>query len=224
MPTTTPTIKHTWLIQRLTKPSNVKFGNALMSEVFSFGGGYKNGGLSDDAMAILRKAFSFDYMGAAEFEFGAVPKALQQIAKAADDAELEATTVLVKGTREIYHPTRRKMKLEEKPVYVLAPKHLLEHATFVVRAQASDDYPRGERQLKEVSLLQNSVWAEEIAEAENPGTKKADRERRARDAESYAHTCGWLEIDNGFFFFTDRTMFENTCAIFGVTPPTPPMQ
>ena len=40
----------------------------------------RNGGLSSEAMDLIRGIWAFDYMGAAEFEFGAVPKALQKIA------------------------------------------------------------------------------------------------------------------------------------------------
>ena len=68
-------MKISYLIQRLKAPypkdsplSN--FGNA-----FSFGGGYVNGGLSNEAMEYISDVFSFDYMGAAEFEFGALPEA-----------------------------------------------------------------------------------------------------------------------------------------------------
>lgn len=55
---------------------------------FSFGGGYVNGGISDDAMKILTQIFSFDYMGSAEFEWGAVPTALTSILKLGNDNKL----------------------------------------------------------------------------------------------------------------------------------------
>ena len=29
-------------------------------------------------------------------------------------------------------------------------------------------------------------------------------------------TCGWLELDNFFMFFTDEEMFENTAKLFGI--------
>ena len=29
-------------------------------------------------------------------------------------------------------------------------------------------------------------------------------------------TVGWLELNNGFMFFTDCEMWDSTCAIFGV--------
>lgn len=67
-------IERSYLVQRLREPKNY-------DNPFSFGGGLQNGGLSDDAMSLIRPIMSFDYMGAAEFEFGAVPKAFNTIAR-----------------------------------------------------------------------------------------------------------------------------------------------
>lgn len=69
-------LKNTCLIQRLLKPNK-----SSLSNIFNFGGGLKNGGLSDDAISMLNPIFSFDYMGSAEFEFGAIPEFFQVIAK-----------------------------------------------------------------------------------------------------------------------------------------------
>ena len=66
----------TYLVQRLRKSHNNQ-----SAEMWSFGGGLKNGGLSEDAMKLLRPIFSFDYMGSAEFEFGAIPESFRQMAK-----------------------------------------------------------------------------------------------------------------------------------------------
>ncbi len=63
-----------WLIQRLQKPHKER-------SPFSFGGGLENGGLSEKTAKIINEVFWFDYMGSAEFEFGAVPKALGFIAR-----------------------------------------------------------------------------------------------------------------------------------------------
>ena len=68
-----------WLIQRLHAPSK-GIGPLGIDNPFSFGGGLKNGGLSEDAMKLLRDIFSFDYMGSAEFEFGAVPSTFKFLA------------------------------------------------------------------------------------------------------------------------------------------------
>lgn len=71
----------TYLIQRLQTPIGA-------ANPFSFGGGLHNGGLSDNAMKLLMGIFSFDYMGAAEFEWGAVPRALHFIAERAEAGSL----------------------------------------------------------------------------------------------------------------------------------------
>jgi hypothetical protein len=72
-------MKHSsYLIQRLEEPWG---GMAQFKDnPFSFGGGLRNGGLSQEAMDLIRGIWSFDYMGSAEFEFGAVPEALNAIA------------------------------------------------------------------------------------------------------------------------------------------------
>lgn len=62
-----------YLIQRLKAPRN--------PTPFDFGGGKLNGGISKEAMSVLSQVFSFDYMGSAEFEWGAVPKALDSLSK-----------------------------------------------------------------------------------------------------------------------------------------------
>ncbi len=67
-----------WLIQRLLPPT----GSWIP---FAFGGGYHNGGCTDDEAAVLAAIFGVDYMGAAEFEFGALPKALASLRAAAPD-------------------------------------------------------------------------------------------------------------------------------------------
>lgn len=70
------TLNTTWLVQRLLKPINSNHDNP-----FAFGGGLKNGGLSENAMKLLRPIFSFDYMGSAEFEFGAIPTFFKEVAE-----------------------------------------------------------------------------------------------------------------------------------------------
>lgn len=84
-------MERSYLIQRLKDPYLGHEKNP-----FSFGGGYKNGGLADEAIDLLKDIFSFDYMGAAEFEFGALPKALNRIASEIKDYTTWSTTVKAK--------------------------------------------------------------------------------------------------------------------------------
>lgn len=67
-------MKNVYLVQRLKKPQG-------QINPFVFGGGLKNGGLSDEAMKLLKNILSFDYMGSAEFEWGAVPTAFKSLVK-----------------------------------------------------------------------------------------------------------------------------------------------
>lgn len=75
-------LDRSWLVQRLRKPPKREHPIFGKDNPFSFGGGLQNGGLSGEAMDLLREVWSFDYMGAAEFEWGAVPEALSRLAKA----------------------------------------------------------------------------------------------------------------------------------------------
>ena len=68
-----PIMARVRLIQRLMLPGTG------MGTRLAFRGGHKNGGLSDETVEDLKEMWDFDYMGAAEFEYGKVPKALQRI-------------------------------------------------------------------------------------------------------------------------------------------------
>ena len=70
-------MERSYLVQRLKRP--FKHPNAgLLNGVFSFGM-VEGGGFNKDALKILSTVCNFDYMGASEFEWGAVPKAFGKI-------------------------------------------------------------------------------------------------------------------------------------------------
>ena len=79
-------MKTSSLVQRLRKSTG-------RPNPFAFGGGIKNGGLSDEAAAALAPLFAWDYMGYAQFEWGAVPSALQKIVNWVVAGELKEFTV-----------------------------------------------------------------------------------------------------------------------------------
>jgi hypothetical protein len=169
-------MKGTWLIQRLQKPTQYELKGKR--NPFSFGGGLKNGGLSDDAMGLLRGIFSFDYMGAAEFEFGAVPQAIKFIAEQALKHNLIAATLILdtKGNEKVYYITPR----DYAPEVVCRIKQLR----------------KDELRLKEWCGL--------------------DKYFDGFFGKPSKENVGWLELDNGFFFFVDRTMYESVCKLFGI--------
>jgi hypothetical protein len=94
-------LKRSHLIQRLQKPSS---GIGISKDnPFSFGGGLINGGLSKDDMNLLRSIWSFDYMGSAEFEWGAVPNALSFLAEQSSKNNLVAFKIIFNKDKIVYY-------------------------------------------------------------------------------------------------------------------------
>lgn len=195
---TTPELGRSFLIQRLEKPWKT---NALgmADNPFAFGGGYKNGGLSDDAMNLLRDIFRFDYMGAAEFEFGAVPKALQKVANTASHDDLVGFSFEIPlADVEPHWKDKDAVAEGNGTIYVICPEDWAEEVANRIRYYAAHPFGgKVEYRLLEMTMLHHAL--------------------RPRD-EWDTRRCGWLELDNGYFFFTDKDMFEQVCQLFGVKP------
>ena len=178
----------TFLVQRLQKPLTLNHPILGKDNPFAFGGGLHNGGLSDEAMDILRDVWQFDYMGSSEFEWGVVPEALSKIARAPLAAfSISIPLLLVeKNWRDKSDETPK----GDATIYVVSPAQEKDNVQERIRELA-----RGEIRLKEHSRFPNAL---------RPVT------------EYDSEVCGWLELDNGFLFFTDEEMWQKTCHIFGV--------
>jgi hypothetical protein len=201
-----PGCQRTRLIQRLELPSKLSGGG------LSFGGGFKHGGLSDDAWDLLKDICTFDYMGAAEFEMGALPQALYAISKADD---LEAYTLDVTGNPEFSLLSQRwqacdssglaKIKNDYKlsaTVFVLAPKKIRLHVDQTIYRIAGGD----EDFLQERTNLRRSVFCPWYW---------SDHEE---DAWEHSITQGWIELNNGYMFFASEDMWRDFCNLFDQNP------
>ena len=178
-------LRRTWLVQRLQKPQS--FVNP-----FNFGGGLRNGGLSDEAMNLLKGIFSFDYMGAAEYEFGDVPKAFNRIAKLATDGKLAAfkVDILLSKVEADFRDKTKPERGSKGTVYILGDTDLKAEITERVEEMAKGKVPtKGGHRLNSM-LRPFHEW----------------------DSEN----IGGLEMDNDFLFFTDREAFVQTAELFGV--------
>ena len=162
--------KLSYLIQRLKKPFlSDEIG---LANIFSFGGGFVNGGLSKEAMGLLEDVFSFDYMGAAEYEFGDVPRALTQIY----------------ANRKNYGTVTK--ELGGKNVYIIC------------------NFEDSDAVVSRVALM----YREKYKTRDWVGLKEA----LGKDKLECGDVCGWLELDNGYFFFVDKEMFEKMCKLFDI--------
>lgn len=136
MGTQTNELRESWLIQRLSQPR----GGGLVGELaesLSFGGGLRNGGLSAEAMAVLRQLFSFDYMGAAEFEFGALAEAFGRMAKADLGAYIvnAGTPVYVLCAR-----AQAEAVVERLTDWLTGTRPRLKESTYLEAAVAGEDW------------------------------------------------------------------------------------
>jgi len=184
----TTAMRDSWLVQRLHKPR--RFG-PFAGNPFSFGGGLRNGGLSDEAMELLGGIFAFDYMGAAEFEFGAVPKTLQGLARDVTLLTAYTITVSLATVPPSWRAKNAPTPSGDATIYVLARRTEAAEVTKRITAWTRKEFPHLKESLRLTSAL--------------------------RPATEYdADTVGWLELSNGFAFFTDRSMWERTCDLFGV--------
>lgn len=180
-------MRSSWLVQRLKKP----YGR---DNPFAFGGGLRNGGLSDEAMELLRGVFSFDYMGAAEFEFGAVPKALQAIAKNAEKYEAWSFTLPLNKVAKGWRDKTTEDPIGDVTIYVIC--NVLDDGDVEARIKswAYEPYEKT-NQLKETTMLSQTLRP---------------------DSDWVTGVEGWLELDNGFFFFLNKEMWEKTADLFGL--------
>lgn len=184
-------MKDSFDIQRLTKP--FRHNDKFPDNPFSFGGGLKNGGLSEDAMTLLRPLFSFNYMGASEFEFGALPKALDAMVQ---KGELVAFSVDVKtsdGSGEFLFKTEKSGVCEDT-VFVICPVDWKDEVVD---------------RIKKFAIAERTLRTRERV-----GLESSIREKAAGNEPRY---LGWIEINNGYMFFLDKNMWTETAKLFGAT-------
>lgn len=95
-------MEKTFLVQRLRKPLG-------RINPFAFGGGCS--GLSKEAESLIAKVWSWDYMGAAEYESGEAAKALIDIADYMN-TDNKTTSEIIIAKNPIYYLCRKEQKKE----------------------------------------------------------------------------------------------------------------
>ena len=143
-------MQRTYLIQRLQKPYEIKGNEDFKKWInsFSFGGGLKDGGLSDEAMNLIKSIWRFDYMGSAEFEWGAVPESLSNIFKYCQKKNTVAGTITD----------------FKKDIYYLCHEEVRQQVIDVIKELYKKDY---NYQLKEPCHLKRSIEREDDCDAHN---------------------------------------------------------
>ena len=205
-------LKNTYLVQRLDKkPRSEK--HALISQVF---GGHLMM-ISKEGWAAIQSVCDLHYMGAAEYEFGTVPKCLEALAK--DHEKLYTFPLLIKRAdikpnwnHENAHRRQRMRELAEAKAKGVKPPRAkklvanVEDVTVFVICRKDVMVEVGER----IRELAKEKWHLKrgcgFASALDPATDY-DRE-----------PIGWLELDNGFMFFLGYEEYCGMAQMFGLKP------
>ena len=186
----------TYLVQRLNTPIK-RSGGPLDKAHRVFGGAMMQ--ISEKLWDILDEAFELDYMGAAEFEFGTVPKVLKGMLD--DHASLRSNKFVIER-KDITENGDRKWGRKQKEVlpdpptepvtiYTLCREQHKDGAEKIIRALAS-----GERwDMKEQPRFVDAL---------DPMPDFPSR------------TAGWFELNNGFFWFISEEMWKRTCEMFNL--------
>lgn len=182
-------------IQRLVEPLKGSDGE-VADNPFSFGSGYRNGGLPDDIMKMVSPIFGFDYMGAAEFEYGALPAAFNKMAEMAEEGKLESFSVDVETSGDSHAWKDEAQGVCKDTVFVVCSAERKEEVTARIHG-----YARGEDltslRTRESVRLESSIRI------------------RAKGNRPPSH-IGWLELDNGYFFSVDEDKWKLFSSLFGV--------
>lgn len=212
-----PRLMRTFLVQRLAKPHKDKKGN--ISKVHRvFGGGML--GLSKEAWDLIDPIFRIEYMGSAEFEFGKIPEVLHWFARACNEGKVEAFSMVLQPEdikpsidRQNEHDRQRRKEIQKhkkagtKPPKAKSCRVPFPKAIYVIAPTEWRD--QVEDRIRELAV--NKIHTKEITLF----NEMLDDRSRVSQMES---TCGWLELNNGFFFFTDLEMHQGVCNLFEVKP------
>ncbi len=202
-----PELIQTYRIQRLMRSQIIRSsGNGFGKELSRYG-------FTPEAWEYLGRYCSLHPMGSAAFEQGAVPEAFQSLHLC---STLEAFTIPVIGNPVL---TVGDMRLRYHPDILesVAGKHDLEMTIFVIA-------PAEFRPHVEDLILQLAIDENDLDLVRPTGLKETVFSRPEWadiDQESWkrSRTRGWLELDNGFLFFSEPKMWIAFCDMLGIEVP-----
>lgn len=178
-----------YLIQRFSAPPK-KTGSPLDNAHRVFGGGAMR--LSEEAWDLLDAIFTVDYMGSAEFEFGALPKCLTRMLAAADS--------YVRGSTEVtpFNDARNYRK------GTCLPDPTPKRVWFFCHQKHAGLLPVLLQELAATPLQHRLKENPRFAQALDPVS------------EFDGGTQAWLDIQNDYFFSHNPEMFSKFADMLGI--------
>jgi hypothetical protein len=173
---------------------------------FNFGGGLRNGGLSDEAAALLRPLFCFYYMGDAAFEYGAMPESFDRFREQRGKYvllplkhSLTVSRSKMFGRQPGEKPTKHKIDFE---VFCICRDDWRERAAAIIKTLSSEREVHGVRlALKCGNDFPNAVYDFVLGKPS---------------------TIGWMDIENDYFIFLREETAVRLLHLFEVPGHTLP--
>lgn len=164
--------------------------------------------ISDESSTWLRNALKCDYMGSAEFEFGAIPKSLNEMAEIGKAGELTVMEFPIAGTPavdrvkgEVYS-----MGMVEPlgvTTYLICPTVLLEQAKAAILEFASNNF--GGRRTKEIVYMKTGLF----------GQLEKDRKTKKVTYEESQYLA-WYDLDNHWFLTKSKEQADALAFLLGI--------
>jgi hypothetical protein len=163
---------------------------------YSFGLG--GGGFSANIINSLLPIMNFDYMGAAEYEFGAVPKSISAMMEMTGDKEIAQSVIQIDARKiKVYDPGLSPFE-GSSAVYIIGSMDNINEIETRVKLIIEDEENLSRYSRKESSGIMLRDYC---------GAGKEIRDGwKENDARS---SISWLELDNGFFFSIDKNMTDS---------------
>jgi hypothetical protein len=228
-------MSRTYLVQRLKVPLNTTtLGTVKPHHVF----GNSALGLTQEMWDVLDPFFEMDYMGSAEYEFGAVPKTLSDLVR--DRSQLVSSSFLVESKdikpcwdREATDRRIRRSVIEDAKLKGQAvPRKKRTYLAPISPAMAyvicrKDQLEEVERRFRGLIKQGHYVDKDYSGKSYKQGARDSTLMDMAFDppsaflpeSQSQKHlgeVGGWLELDNGFFMFSNEIMWKGVRRLFGV--------
>lgn len=193
-------MKNSYLVQRLLAPFDDP--KTILEEFLA---GLTSGGFGVEGRKIINKIMRFDYMGSAEYEFGAVPQAFTEYLKNIETYVRFPIEVPFLGDNPLrFHRNPKKRKTDPitgtATVYVICQKGTEDEVVSRIRVWATHHYPQeAPVRTKEIVGLGDSLAL-----------------RASGSDDGYCRYAGWFDLTNYFFFFVDKDMYDNFVQLIPV--------
>jgi len=203
-------MKDSYLVQRLLRPRTGVDGSTVTRSHHVFGGGML--GMTPEQWAMVDPIFEIDYMGAAEYEFGIFPRTISDLLQ--KRASLIGFPFELKKKhlppewrrRNDIENAHYKARLRAKSQGLPAPRK-----PRVAARRDRDIYVLCSEDIRaEVQSHVEAMVSGKFRHKEGPRFDVLDSEDPNERVE------GWLDLNNKFFFFSLRPMWENACGLFGL--------